>query len=292
MSKYIRMNDGSSQPPRLAVYQSMWAMTHIPGIEHQWTLTEQIARIREAGFSGVLALLPQQPEDEKLLELFHDNELEVAAYCYPWSVEGILPLLKRAKQLGVKFLNAQVGSYFLYNNDAVKLLRELCQVSLEYGVPLFVETHRGSVTQDIIRTIDYVEKVADIGLTIDLSHYVVAGEVLQPSSCIEDAFDKILKHTSSIHGRISNGEQIQVDMGGFKSGISSCFCSWWKKGMAYWASGAVAGDVLPFVVELGPIPYGIAHTEKNSPYEYREIYDRWEQALAIKEIAIKLWSSL
>ena len=47
-----------------------------------------------------------------------------------------------------------------------------------FGIPVFLETHRGRLTQDLFRTTELLVHFPDIVVTLDLSHYVVAGETL------------------------------------------------------------------------------------------------------------------
>jgi hypothetical protein len=92
---------------------------------------------------------------------------------------------------------------------------------------------------------DYFRALPGLGLTIDLSHYVLAGEMVKAQPKAEPYFDVLLQRTSCIHGRVSNGEQIQIDLGLGESlhPVVSNYRSWWARGMIYWLQDAVQGDV-------------------------------------------------
>lgn len=66
------------------------------------------------------------------------------------------------------------------------------------------------------------------------------------------------------------------------------FERWWSSGMKHWRKAARNGDVLPFVVELGPPPYAI--TVDDYGQRRQEINDRWEQSLLFLRTARRIWS--
>jgi hypothetical protein len=87
---------------------------------------------------------------------------------------------------------------------------------------------------------------------------------------------------------VSNGEQVQVDIGPKgEHPMVPHFMSWWEKGIGYWLQQAKPGDILPFVIELGPPSYSI--TLDNYDANRREISDRWQQALVLKGLAEQAW---
>ena len=62
--------------------------------------------------------------------------------------------------------------------------------------------------------------------------------------------------------------------------------------MRYWLNSAVRGDFLPFVIELGPPPYGINVPDTVNAFHREELYDRWKQALVLKRIGEDIWSRI
>ena len=95
----------------------------------------------------------------------------------------------------------------------------------------------------------------------------------------------ILERTSGIHGRISNGEQIQVDVGDGSEGVARTYMQLWAQAMRAWLSHARPGDVVPFASELGPPAYAIRDPKG------QEISDRWEQSLVMKRLAEEAWET-
>lgn len=210
-----------------------------------------------------------------------EHRLSFGVEAFPSSREQFKLFVQQAKDFGVQYINAQVMDSFVTGEDAIVLLKGLLEEAALADIPLFVETHRGRITQDLLRTIEYVRHIPNLILTIDLSHYVLAGEVVRDTERMDPWFDALLERTACLHGRISNGQQIQVEIDPANGqSLAESFFRWWSKGIRYWLSQARPGDILPFVCELGPYPYAIAPRS-----------DRWEQSLVIKKWAEQLWSA-
>lgn len=288
-SDFIKnLNDGSAAPPRLAVHQSWWAMIALGNGEREWTVEEKFEKIAAAGFTGILGNIPEDPEKAaQWRNLLNQYNFNFGITIFPSTVEEGQARLAAAKAYGVDYVNAQVRNNFVIGQPAIDLLSGLVEAAQAVEMPFFVETHRGIITQDLHRTVDYVEAIPNLRLTLDLSHYVVAGEMGTYSEKGEELFNRLLPRTGSIHARVSNGEQIQVDIGPDASHpMVEHFKRWWSNGMRHWASQAQPGDIFPFISELGPAGYSIT-----LPGTSQEISDRWQQALVFKRLAEECWET-
>jgi sugar phosphate isomerase/epimerase len=283
---FQNLNDGSNKPPRLAVHQSWWAMIDLGNGEREWTVEEKFEKIAAAGFTGILGGVPSDPQEAaKWRNLLDRYNFDFGITITPRSVEEGKAALENARNFGVNYVNAQVQDNFVIGQAAIDLLQGLVTAANEAEMPFFAETHRGRITQDLHRTVDYVQAVPGLRLTLDLSHYILAGEMGSPSEKGEALFNQLLPRTGSVHARVSNGEQIQVDIGPEgQHPMVAHFKRWWSTGMRYWAGQAGPGDVFPFISELGPAGYAIT-----LPGTTQEISDRWEQALVFKRIAEECW---
>lgn len=289
MENRFRLNDGSQRAPRMEVHHSWWAMRGVGDASGEWSMEQKLERIAEAGYAGILGRLPEESEKGKWRKLLDRYGLSFAVEAFPGDRGSFSSFLREAKPFGVSYVNAQVQDAWVTGQNAVRLLGELLVEAADWQVPVFIETHRGRITQDLLRTVEYVENLPHMRLTIDLSHYVLAGEMLRPDERAERHFDRLLERTSSIHGRISNGEQIQVEFEPDfdEMALTERYLNWWTKGMKYWLKEAVPGDILPFVCELGPIPYALARRGSSSPAEGD--YSRWEQGLWFMDLAQEAW---
>jgi hypothetical protein len=168
----------------------------------------------------------------------------------------------------------------------VRLLRALSQRFKAEKIAMMLQTHRGLVTQDVLRTVSYAKEIPDLRFALDLSHYVAAGELggeFPPAAM--DAFEVIMARAGMLDGRVSNGEQVQIDIGPTgDTPEARRFAAVWKKTMARWLKRAGKGDILPFRIELGPPDYAIRDLSG------REISDRWAQTLVFRTLAERLFN--
>ncbi|MBA2940838.1 sugar phosphate isomerase/epimerase [Paenibacillus sp. CGMCC 1.16610] len=276
---------------RLDVQQSWWAMSGLGNGETEWSMEQKFEKLAEAGFTGILGRLPQGEEADKWHRLLqkYGFSFGVQMVPFPRAGEDIRVFLQAAKQFGARYINAQVLDQYTVGIEAISGLNGLIQQAEEVGIPFFVETHRGRVTQDLLRTAEYVDALPKLRLTNDLSHYIVGSAIAEEGvdPVTEGLFAKLLQRTSSIHARVSNGNQVQVDIGEHgEHPMVQHFAGWWREGMRYWAQTAAEGDFFPFVCELGPASYAMVREDG------KEISNRWEQALVFKKIAEELWHAI
>jgi len=275
---YTRIN------PKLDIQMSWWGMN---GLEADRNTEQMVADIAEAGFTSINGFLPAPEQAQTWRKLLEKHGLGLSVNAYPSSVEDFALFMEQAKQYGdIDHINVQVMTPFVIGEEAVNLLRQLMECAANTGIATSIETHRGTITQDLLRTISYIEEIADLRLTIDLSHYVLAGEMHTISSEAEAHIQKVLTRTSSIHARVSNGEQIQVNVGPDGQHVMlPHFLRWWRSGISHWLK--TASSTFPFVIELGPQPYAITVDEFGD--RKQEISNRWEQSLLLMNIAKKAW---
>lgn len=283
----LNANDGTNEPPRLLLTQAMWGMIHMPSKEKEWSLEEKLRLIKEAGFDAVDTGIPKTPEEEqKWLALSGKYGLKIGLQTYPDKVDDLTAPLAAVKRMKAPYLDVHVGNYFVPEKEATELLRALSERCKREGVAMMVQTHRGRVTQDLLRTVAYTKAIPDLRYCLDLSHYIIAGEIggkLSPQA--EEAFDVLLRRAPMLDGRVSNGEQVQVDIGpAGESNHAKNFAQLWKRAMVYWLKSAKPGDLFVFRVELGPPNYSILDLQG------KEISNRWEQALAFRALVETIWN--
>lgn len=290
MQDFVRYNDGSQNAPRLRFAHALWGLIGLPfncGPDNkpEWTLDEKFARVKDAGFEAVECWLDDNNERE-VKDALARHGLRLTLGHRPYSLDDVQTTLERAKRLEADFFFAQPASAFTPLDDVVKIVSEGRKMANDAGFAFFVETHRGNWTETIPQTLQLLERVPDIRFTADLSHFVVVGEFYGWEDEGADAhMMPILERTSHMHGRISSGEQVQVDVGDGNNDTGKFFIRLWTHCMKHWLQGAKPGDVLQFTPELGPPRYAITTPEG------REISDRWEQSLVLKKMAEQAWQN-
>jgi hypothetical protein len=172
--------------------------------------------------------------------------------------------------------------------DAVPVIRRWMDEARSAGMPMLFETHRDSLLNDLYYTLQVMDLVPEIRLCADLSHFVVDREMRDPISKRDKEYiDRILGSSDCFQGRIANREQVQIQIG-FPQHQAwvDIFRRWWKQGMRLWRARNPEDATLIFLCELGPPPYAI--TDGNR----RELSDRWEEALTIRQWILDIWQEL
>ena len=284
MTLYDCYNDGSQNPPRLRVQHSLWSLLGLPlnGPE-EWTLMEKFERVKEAGFEAVECWLDESDE-QRHKDALHAAGLRLVLGHHPQTLEDTRRTIEQAKRLNADFVFAQPLTPYTPLPDAVIFLRDAVKIAQDHGLPLFVETHRGNIPETLNQALALIELMPEVRLTGDLSHFVLTGEFYgwEDEQAIE-RLDPILQRVSHLHGRISNGEQVQVDVGDGSGETAQFFVRLWARAISHWRKDAGPGDVFPFASELGPPRYAITLPDGT------EFSDRWAQSLVMKQLAEQAW---
>ena len=284
MPQFDRYNDGSLNPPRLQVQHSLWSLIGLPmNAAEEWTLSEKFERVKAAGFEAVECWLDESNEQH------HKDALNAAGLRLvlghnPSTLSDAHAVAAQAKRLNADFAFSHPLSPYTPLAEAVPFLREARRIVNDAGLAYFVETHRGNIPEGLNQALALIELMPEVRFTGDLSHFVLIGEFYgwEDEKALE-RMDPVLQRTSHLHGRVSNGEQAQVDVGDGSGDTAQFFVRLWARAMSHWRKDAGPGDVFPFASELGPPRYAI--TLPNG----QEFSDRWEQSLVMKKLAEQAW---
>jgi hypothetical protein len=289
----VHATDGSGRRPRMEIFQATWAMMDLPGSGGGFDLYEAVNWVSAQGFAGIMHWAEGEADFEAV-GLIRRAGLFAGVGFPARDMATTSRIAQAAYDWRVSFLNAQVYDSFTDDAAAVAKLEALYELCDRLGVPLFIETHRGMITQDLIRTVAYTRQVPRARFTLDASHYVVAGEITRPDQAprFDELLSEIIARAASIHARVSNGEQVQVDIGDGSAEVSRPFVRWWASAYRQWRAMAAPGDIFPFVCELGPRPYSVAAPAGTAMPAGSELSDRRGQALVFKRLAEDIRSSV
>ena len=285
MSAFDRYNDGTQNPPRLQVQHSLWSLIGLPmNATAEWTLDEKFARVKAAGFAGVECWLSDEEETGHKAALDRHG-LRLTLGHHPHTIADVRAVVSKAKRLGADFVFAQPLNPFYPIKDAAVFCREAREIANGEGLAFFVETHRNNIPESLNQALQFIEHYHEVRFTGDLSHFVVVSEFygLEYEQAVERMMP-VLSRVSHLHGRISNGEAVQVDVGDGSGSTAQFFVEIWAAAMRAWRAEAGPGDVFPFASELGPPRYAITLPDG------KEFSDRWEQSLVMKRLAEQAWS--
>lgn len=275
---------------KLEIYQSLWGMElrspHVP----ERTPEESFAMVAEAGFDGMCIdpSAAEIPEMRALHHLYSDFGLRSMVNAFPYTEDDMQPLLEFAKDFDACMVNVISGVMPIKPEDAVPVVHRWMQEAEDSNMPLLFETHRDGLLNDMYFTLQLMDLVPEMRLCADLSHFVVDRELRAPVPDRDQEYiSSILERSDCFQGRVASREQVQVAIN-FPQHQEwvEIFKGWWKEGMRAWRRRNADDATLVFLCELGPPPYAITDGEQ------RELSDRWEESLQIRDWVNEIWIDL
>ncbi|WP_419759469.1 sugar phosphate isomerase/epimerase family protein [Acidisoma sp.] len=270
---------------KLLVFQSLWGMERLRFEERELTLAEKVGRIAAAGFDGVTDHFYDRRHVTPLMALLREHGLRIEGQVFPRSVDELAPALEMATEFGCHHITIQADVCPTTVAECVPILDGWQRLAEQAGVPVYVETHRGRMTNDLLFAMGLLDAFPALQFTVDLSHYVVAREINLPvRNDIDTLVGRILDHGWAIHGRVAGSHQVQLELSfpQHRAWLSQ-FENWWAAGFRSWRKRAADDATLAFTCELGPAPYAITGADG------RDQSDRWAEACLLRDRIKQLW---
>jgi len=273
-------NDGTTNPPRLRVdinasnvFETMPDFSKVP----RGSTEEIYAAIKAAGFEGI------QGGDAKIARKVG---LRATTSGRINQTGEILPIAKAVKEDGLDCITLHVAWGLEDDSTIDALVGDILNASAKLDFPIYIETHRATITQDMWRTVQITKRHPDVRFNGDFSHWYTGQEMVYGGVDMKLAFIKpVTDRVRFIHGRIGDGGCMQNDIGDGKDRpFVEHFKQMWTASFVGFLSTAKPGDYISFTPELlGPTHKYARVFPQNG--ELVEEGDRWTQALLYAEIA-------
>lgn len=273
---------------KLLIFQSLWGMQRLLGQAAEPCLEDKIAKIAKAGFDGVTDHFYDRAHVAPLMALLREHGLSIEGQVFPRTIADLAPALEMAGEFGCHHITIQAMTCPMTAKDCLPLLEGWQRLAEQAKVAVYIETHRGRMTNDLAFTMQVLDIYPNLHLTADLSHYVTAREMELPIPSETDAMiERILDHSWAFHGRVAGSHQVQLPLSypQHQPWIAQ-FERWWRAGFTSWQKRAAQNATLSFTCELGPAPYAITGSDG------ADLTDRWAEALFLKNKIRQLWASV
>ncbi|MEI6338667.1 MAG: hypothetical protein WCQ57_08820, partial [Verrucomicrobiota bacterium] len=213
-----------------------------------------------------------------------------------------LPIAQRHADRGDQCLTVHVGWGIEDDKEAFCLVEAILAASEKTRLPIFIETHRATITQDMWRTVQITKKFPEVLFNGDFSHYYCGQEMVYGGLEMKMEFMKpIFDRIGFIHGRIASPGHMQVPIDDIASrpaaavGIIDYFADFraiWATAMRGFLDRAGPGDILVFAPELLSGTHYYARLFSGPNGEMVEESDRYAQALLYANIARQLFEDV
>ena len=283
-------NDGSSAPPALRVYlnhsnldalraDSLW-----PGLKGK----ARDERLAADGYQGV-----QVTSDDQIVK---GSPLPYCGLGRINTTAEADAVTAKHKDRGDQCVTVHIGWGTEDDDEVDRLVEATLAASDRHRLPIFIETHRATITQDVWRTVRITRKFPEVRFNCDFSHYYCGQELAYGNWNDRMAFmQPIFDRTGFMHGRISSAGCMQMPIGPdparrppMAHGVDDYlqhYRDMWTRAMAGFIRHASAGDVLIFAPELLSGAYYYARLFPDADGQLVEESDRYAEALLLAQVA-------
>ena len=171
--------------------------------------------VAEAGFDGLALDLGAFDEAtaHTVRPQMQANGLTPLIVAFPKTIESLEDTLHMAVDFGAPFVDVIGQVMPIALDDMVPVIEKWIAMADRIGMPVQFETHRNCITNDLYTTLQLLDRIPQMRMCADLSHYVVDREFWFPLSDHDlGLMDRILKRSDSFQGRVASRQQIQLQL--------------------------------------------------------------------------------
>lgn len=235
-------------------------------------------KVKQAGYEGVEMPLPlDHTEREEILGHIQKNDLLLIGQHWECTLSGsdtyeadyekYLRNLTEAKPI---FINSQSGKDYFFIERNVNIIHLADQIADETGIPIVHETHRGKFSYAISVMLPYLDRLPELRLCADFSHWCAVSESLLEWPEQETILRTIMGRVDHVHARVGWQQGAQVSdprAPEFEEALNR-HLQWWD--MIVEQNRLVGKKRMTFTPEFGPFPY-----MPSLPYVKQPLANQW-----------------
>lgn len=243
------------------------------GMDVPWD--EFCRRVKAAGFDGVETWLPSSDAELKAMDAAlqqHGLDLILlsagSGNTFEAYLEQFVNNLKRAIARKPRLINCHTGKDHFTVEQNSALITAAAALARESGVKIVHETHRGRFSFAAHVTRDYLERLPELSLTLDISHWCNVHESMLADQ--PEAVAAALSRTGHIHVRVGHqqGPQVNDPRAPEWEGVLQQHLRWWDEVVERYRK---ADETLTMTTEFGPPAYLPV-----LPYTKQPVASQWD----------------
>jgi sugar phosphate isomerase/epimerase len=274
-------SDGGKRPPRLLAGISFLTPADLPA----WSSGPHGDRaavysaLKAAGYEAVQTLEPADAIAAGLIptglaRIFDD-------------VAQMRDVVVRWRDVGCDCTTVQLGTGFETHAEMLRLAEALLEISQSERHPVYLETHRATMTQDIKRTLDLVERLPELRFNGDFGHWYIGHELTYGD--MDWKFEQmrpVFERTRFMHLRVSSNAFGQLTASDpAEARHLDYYRRMWTASFLGFLRSARAGDYFAVHPELLPARAFYPKMIPGPDGVPREESDRWTESAFLIEVA-------
>ncbi|WP_395631937.1 hypothetical protein [Aquidulcibacter sp.] len=270
---------------------TLWNLPQWSALPRKDQSTPDFEQVYSAGFSGLQVYAPNADASKANLSLSGMARILDGTTCDA--------TIAQHKAWGFQATTLHLGTGFETLDAGKTLVQAVLDASARHSQPVFIETHRATITQDPARTLDLIAAFPEMRFNADLSHWYTGQEMRYGD--FEAKLDKLqpfFERVRFMHLRMGHSCEMQTPLFLLRENQAwEDYCLLWSLCMRGFLNTAEQDERFFAVPELLPasVSYqGRLHTinyaRLNDPSNpSSELSDRWLEALELKTLIESLW---
>lgn len=273
--------DGGTSPPRLLAGISFLTPAELPDWSEGPHGDRRViyAALKAAGYEAIQTLEPQAAIDAGLIptglmRIFDD-------------VGQMREQTMRWRDAGCDCSTVQLGTGLEDDAEMLRLAEAMLAISTELDHPVYLETHRATMTQDIRRTLDLIEKLPDLRFNGDFGHWYIGHELTYGDMDMKfEAMRPVFERTRFMHLRVSSNAFGQLTASDpAEARHLDYYRRMWTASFAGFLRDSAPGDYFAVHPELLPARAFYPKMLPGPDGAMREESDRWTESAFLIEVA-------
>lgn len=247
-------------------------------------------KAKKEGYDGIEVWVPaEEKARSELRQIVEANGLLLGLLAggsdsvFQKHQEQFSSAIKAATAMKPVYINCHSGrDYFSFDQNK-QLVDITTKANNDTGVPIYHETHRGRALFAAHITRNFAEKIKELRLTFDVSHWCNVHESLLADQT--ETLDIVLPRVDHIHARIGHPEGPQVNdprAPEWLNAVNAHF-SWWDNVIG---RKKKEGKMMTILTEFGPPDY-----MPTLPYTRQPLGAQWEINAYMMQLLRKRYAS-